>query len=251
MTVRWLVVLVIGCSKSQPDGEPLPPSRDASVIPVIADASVVAKRIAIVDAPPAPLASIIDAPMKWSARREALTLTYRRRHSDADAKDLTIEPRVVLLHYTAGGSGKSTREYMDNLEIEASRPELRRAGTVNVSSHFVVERDGTIFRIQPETRFARHCIGLNHIAIGIENVGDDNKWPLTEAQVEANAALVRDLAARFPITHVLGHYEAMKFRDHAYYVELDRSYHNDKPDPGAAFMAKVRAKVADLKLSGL
>jgi len=244
----WLLGLLLACSKGQqPDAEPTPlPSLDASAPPMaIADA------VASIDAPPAPRVAIVDTPMTWSARREALTLAYRRQHSDAAAKDLTIAPRVVLLHYTAGGSGKSTRAYMDNVEIEASRPELRRAGTVNVSAHFVVERDGTIFRIQPETRFARHCIGLNHIAIGIENVGDDNKWPLTDAQVEANAALVRDLAARFPITHLLGHYEAMKFRDHAYFLELDRSYKNDKPDPGAAFMAKVRAKVADLELSGL
>ena len=189
--------------------------------------------------------------MKWSNKREALPLAYRRAHSDREAKDLTIEPKVILLHYTAGGSGKSTRAYMDNVEIEASRPELRRAGTVHVSSHYVIERDGTIFRIQPETRFARHCIGLNHIAIGIENVGDDKQWPLTDAQVEANAALIRDLAARFPITHLLGHFEAMKFRSHPYFVELDPAYRNDKPDPGAAFKQKVRAKVGDLKLAGL
>ena len=81
-----------------------------------------------------------------------------------------------------------------------------------MSSHFLVDRDGTIYRLQPETRLARHCIGLNHIAIGIENVGDEHKHPLTDAQVDADAALVRDLAARFPITHLLGHYEVMKFR---------------------------------------
>ncbi len=210
----------------------------------------------VVDAAPvvvdvAPAVAIIDTPIKWSTKREALTLSYRRAHSDRDATDLTIEPKVILLHYTAGGSGKSTREYMDNVEIEASRPELRKAGLVNVSSHFVIERDGTIYRIQPETRFARHCIGLNHLAIGIENVGDDKKWPLTAAQVEANVALIRDLTARFPITHLLGHFEAMKFKKHAYYVELDPNYGNDKPDPGAAFMQKVRAKVGDLKLQGL
>ena len=42
----------------------------------------------------------------------------------------------------------------------------------------------------------------------------------------------------------------MKFRDHAYYVELDPAYKNSKSDPGAAFMTKVRAAVADLNLAG-
>jgi N-acetyl-anhydromuramyl-L-alanine amidase AmpD len=243
-----VLLLLVSCSKPrQQEAAPPSPSRDASAVASIADASVVLD--AVTNTPSR--VAIVDAPMKWSARREELTLAYRRRHSDAEATDLAIAPRVVVLHYTAGGSGKSTRAYMDNVEIEASRPELRKAGTVNVSSHYVVERDGTIYRIQPETQFARHCIGLNHIAIGIENVGDDKKWPLTDAQVEANAALVRDLAARFEISHVLGHHEVMKFREHAYYVELDRTYMNDKPDPGPAFMAKVRAKIADLGLSGL
>ncbi len=205
---------------------------------------------AIADAP-GPTLVIVDAPMAWSDERARLTLEYRRTHSDPDAKDLTITPRVIVLHYTAGGSAKATREYFDHVRIEAGRPELARAGAVNVSSHFLVDRDGTIYRLQPETRFARHCIGLNHIAIGIENVGDGDKFPLTDAQVAADAALVRDLAARFPITHLLGHSEVMRFRDHPYYVERDPSYKNDKPDPGDAFMARVRAEVADLELSGV
>jgi N-acetylmuramoyl-L-alanine amidase len=199
----------------------------------------------------APELKIVDAPMKWSDKREALTLAYRRRHSDPDAKDLMITPKVIVLHYTSGGSAKATRSYFDNVKIEAARKDLARAGAVNVSSHFIVDRDGTIYRLQPETRFARHCIGLNHIAIGIENVGDDDKFPLTDAQVEADAALVRDLTSRFPITHLLGHSEVMKFRKNAYYVEREKGYKNEKPDPGDAFMKRVRERVADLKLAGL
>lgn len=194
---------------------------------------------------------IVDAPMKWSAERAELTLEYRRQHSDPDAADLTITPHVIVLHYTAGDSAAATRTYFDNVRIEAGRKDLARAGAVNVSSHFLVDRDGTIYQLQPETRFARHCIGLNHVAIGIENVGDGDKHPLTDAQVAADAALVRDLAGRYPITHLLGHSEVMKFRDNPLYVERDASYKNDKPDPGDAFMAKVRARVADLKLAGL
>lgn len=187
--------------------------------------------------------------MKWSDERAKLTLDYRQRHSDPEAKDLTIDPHVIVLHYTSGSSGKATREYFDNTRIEDERKALKKAGAVNVSSHFVVDRDGTIYRIQPETRFARHCIGLNHIAIGIENVGDEDKYPLTDAQVEADAWLIRDLASRFKITHLLGHSEVSSFESNAYYQEREKGYRNDKPDPGKKFMAKVRAKVADLKLS--
>ena len=198
----------------------------------------------------APALAVVDAPITWSDERARLTLAYRRAHSDPAARDLEIEPHVIVLHYTGGGSAKATRAYFDQLRIEPARAQLARAGAVNVSAHFLVDRDGTIFQLQPPTRYARHCIGLNHVAIGIENVGDEHH-PLTDAQVAADAALVRDLAHRYRITHLLGHYEVMRFRASPYYVERDPAYHNDKDDPGPRFMAAVRAQVADLHLHGL
>jgi len=258
--VRRLALLTVlaACSPVRTRDEPVaasPPSSPPSARAAVTDGAVIDGAIAPADATvpvdsARPPLAIVDAPMTWSDRRAELTLEYRRAHSDAAATDLTIVPRAIVLHYTAGSSAKGTRGYFDNVEIEASRSALRKGGKVNVSSHYLVDRDGTIYRLQPDTRFARHCIGLNHLAIGIENVGDDKKWPLTPAQVTANVALVRELAATHAITHLLGHHEVMGFRDHAYYVELDPSYKNSKSDPGAAFMAKVRAEVADLGLAG-
>ena len=240
---------MLGCSAPTHVREDVvvsPPAQPADA--AVADAAVA--DAVVVDAAVAKLA-IVDAPLAWSAERERLTLDYRRRHSDAAARDLTIEPRVIVLHFTGGNSVKSTRSYFDQTRIEAARKELARGGAVNVSAHFLVDRDGTIYQLQPVTRFARHCIGLNHIAIGIENVGDGAKLPLTDAQIAADAALVRQLAAEQPITHLLGHSEVMRFRKHPYFVEREASYRNEKDDPGDAFMAAVRAKVADLKLAGL
>ena len=218
----------------------------------LADAPPIGDAAAVIDAPASADAPVIvDAPMAWSAERERLTLVYRQRHSDPEAVDLAIDPRVIVVHYTSGGSATATRHYFDNVRVEAARKEIARAGAVNVSAHFVVDRDGTIYQLQPPIRFARHCIGLNHIAIGIENAGDEAKFPLTEAQVAADAALIRWLARQYRITHLLGHYEVMRFRDHPYYVERDAAYQNDKPDPGPRFLALVRARVADLGLRGL
>jgi N-acetylmuramoyl-L-alanine amidase len=204
----------------------------------------------IISSPAVSSPVIVDWPISWGEQREALTLDYRRRHHSEHAADLTIEPRVIVLHYTGSGSAKGTKAYFDRLLMEGDRKQLAAAGKVNVSSHFLVDRDGTIYRLQPETRFARHCIGLNHLAIGIENVGDEDRWPLTELQIAADAALVRDLAHRFPITHLLGHHEVMRFRAHPYYQELDPTYRNTKLDPGARFLAAVRAAVSDLGLAG-
>ncbi len=247
----WLAVVVACAGCSQPDKEPAAPALSASAPAGSAASPDAAAPDAAGPADAAlPTVAIVDAPMAWSAERERLTLEYRRRHSDAAATDLVIEPTVIVLHYTGGGSAKATRGYFDNSTIEASRKELARAGKVNVSAHFVVDRDGTIYQLQPVTRFARHCIGLNHIAIGIENAGDEAKYPLTEAQVTADAALIRQLASQHRITHLLGHHEVMGMRDRALYLERDPAYKNDKGDPGKAFMAKVRAQVADLTLEG-
>jgi len=249
---RLVLLAAVGCSRPGPHGDEArvraPADEHAgdahAIVANPSDTHAIDARVA----PDAPPLTIIDAPIAWTAERERLTLEYRRTHSDPDATDLTITPKVIVLHYTDGDSAKATRAYFDNVRIEAARKDLARAGAVNVSAHFLVDRDGTIYRLQPETRFARHCIGLNHVAIGIENVGDESRYPLTDAQVAADAALVRDLAARYPITHLLGHYEVMTFRDDPLFVERDPTYKNDKPDPGPRFMARVRALVADLGL---
>jgi N-acetylmuramoyl-L-alanine amidase len=195
-----------------------------------------------------PRVEIVEWPIVWNEERERLTLEYRRAHSDPGAQDVTIEPRVIVLHYTGGNSAKATRRYFDRVRIEEARAALKQGGAVNVSAHFLIDRDGTIYRLQPETRMGRHCIGLNHVAIGIENVGDGKKWPLTDAQVEANAALVRDLAGRFPIEVLIGHHESNAMRGGRYFVELEEGYRNRKSDPGEAFVQRVRERVADLGL---
>lgn len=193
---------------------------------------------------------IVDRPISWTSEREALTVAYRRAHQDPAAADSRIEPRMIVLHHTGGSSWKATWRYFDRTRLERGREKLRKGGEVNVSAHFLVDRDGTIYRLLPETTMARHCIGLNHLAIGIENVGDGARWPLTAAQVVANAALVRHLAGRHPITHLIGHSESNAMRRHPYWRERDAAYRNSKSDPGRGFLRRVRTRVADLALAG-
>lgn len=209
-----------------------PPPIDAAAIDAIP-----------VDA--APLATIVDWPIVWTAERERLMLAYRRQHSDPAATDIVIAPRLIVLHYTAGNSAKHTHAYFERTRLEAARAALRKGGEVNVAAHFLVDRDGTIYRLLPETRMGRHAIGVNHVAIGVENVGDDDRWPLTDAQIAANVALVRDLASRHPIELVVGHHEVRALEGTPWFVERVRGYRNAKGDPGARFMAAVRAQLGD------
>ena len=232
-----------------PDGGLAAPTADARAA-LAADLAPDAAPVPPADAAPdAPLATIVDWPVAWPPERDRLMLAYRRLHSDPAATDTTIVPRMIVLHYTAGNSAQHTHAYFDRLRLEEARATLRRGGEVNVVAHFVVDRDGTIYRLLPETRMGRHAIGVNHVAIGVENVGDEDRWPLTDAQVEANAALIRDLAARHPIERLVGHHEVRALEGTAWFVERVRGYRNAKGDPGARFMAAVRARLGDHPLA--
>ena len=84
---------------------------------------------------------------------------------------------------------------------------------------------------------ARHVIGLNRYAIGIENVGNNN---LTAAQLKANTQLVKYLSGKYTIEYLLGHHEYGKFRGTPLWEEKDPAYFTVKSDPGAAFMSQLR-----------
>jgi N-acetyl-anhydromuramyl-L-alanine amidase AmpD len=191
---------------------------------------------------------IVDRPIRFDAERQKLTLEYRRTHQDPAARDITISPKMIVVHHTAFETLEASFAYFDRTTIEPERKEIAKAGRVNVSAHFLVDRDGTIYRLMPEIWMARHCIGFNHVAIAIENVGGTEKTPLTEAQLSANAALVRELVRRFPITHLIGHHEYRRLEGHEYFVERDRGYRTAKIDPGPGFMTRLRGELTDLAL---
>ena len=87
-------------------------------------------------------------------------------------------------------------------------------------------------QLMPDNWMARHTIGLNHNAIGIENIGGiDGKDDLTEAQVKANAFLVCHLKKKYPaIKHLIGHNEYLRFKNTKLWLEKDPNYQTDKTD---------------------
>ena len=250
----WLWAL--GCHAAAAPGGRLDPGPTAP-LPVEAEADTLSRvQVALPYVPPAeaapvalPRPVILDKLLPFPEARVALTLAYRTAHQGEAQPAITIDPRVIVLHWTGGGSMEGAWATFAPTEL-SGRADVGRGGSLNVSAHFLVDRDGTIYRLMPETWMARHCIGLNHVAIGIENVGDGAANPLTPAQVAANVALVRDLAGRYSITHLIGHHEYRAMERHPYFVEVDPNYRTGKVDPGDAFMRAVRAGVADIGLAG-
>ena len=195
---------------------------------------------------------IVDKPVPFPEQRIQLTREYIKEHYGRDVKDITIEPRIIVLHWTAGRTFAGDWNTFKPTTLEGSRPDLVNASALNVGIQFLVDRDGTIYRLQPETWMARHVIGLNMNAIGVENVGGvaDVK-DLTPAQVKANIQLVRYLKHKYPhIDYLIGHYEYRDFEGHPLWLERDTAYRTGKVDPGEDFMRQVRAAVSDLKLKG-
>lgn len=195
---------------------------------------------------PASVLPIVDTPLPFDDDRKALTLAYLRAHVDPDATTIDIVPHVVVLHWTGGATFESAFATFAPNTLEGGRPDLAGASELNVSSQFIIDRDGTIHRVMPETWMARHCIGLNWDSIGVENVGGTDDAPLTDAQVKANIDLIHYLAAKHPIEVVIGHHEYRSLEGTRHFRELDATYRTEKVDPGPAFMARVREGIADV-----
>lgn len=189
---------------------------------------------------------IFEKPIIYNEEREKLSLEYLKSRHGIEKQQATIKPTMVVVHWTAVPTLESTFDVFNPVKI-GGRPDLISASNLNVSAHFLVDRDGVIFRLLPDTTFARHTIGLNYTAIGIENIGGPED-PLTRAQLNANAELIRYLRRKHAITHVIGHHEYYDFQGTSWWKETDPDYLTQKQDPGDRFMKKLRKKLADLNL---
>ncbi len=193
-----------------------------------------------------PPREIIDKPIGFDDEREALTLEYWKERNGLVQETPEITPRMIVLHWTAIPTFKKSFDTFDPAQLPGARSDVQQAGALNVSSQFMVDRDGTIYRLMPETTMARHVIGLNHCAIGVENVGGTEDTPMTKAQVAANIYLVNYLADKYDIEYVIGHHEYTRFEGHELWLEKDDGYRTEKNDPGPEFMRKVREATKDL-----
>ena len=117
----------------------------------------------------------------------------------------TAPPDMLILHYTGMTSGP---EALARLCDEQSK----------VSSHYMVEEDGRVFRLVPEERRAWHAgvsfwkgeSDINGRSIGIEIVNPGHEFgyrPFPEAQITAVIELVADIRTRWSIedSRILGH----------------------------------------------
>jgi N-acetylmuramoyl-L-alanine amidase len=190
---------------------------------------------------------IIEKRIEYNRERIRLSVEYlKNRHGIIQDKP-TIIPKIIVLHYTAGGTVKTNFNYFNNIQIENARKINKDQSLLNVSAHYLIDRDGTIYHLVDDNLLARHAIGLNYCSIGVENIGSKNE-PLTEQQVIANANLIRHLCKKHKIEYVIGHSEYTKFRKTELWKETNPNYITYKEDPGNNFLIDVRKLIVDLKL---
>ena len=195
--------------------------------------------------------SIIYRPIDFTYARKYMTKSYINQHYGLEVKDIKIDPKVIVLHWTAVMDFEDCFKRLKGEELYSDRGDISSAGALNVSAHFLVARDGTITQLMPDNWMARHVIGLNYSSIGIENVGGENnsKEDLTKAQLEANIKLVKYLKDKYPnIEYLIGHHEYRKMEKTPLWLEKDAGYRTKKADPGEKFMKAVRSEVEELGL---
>lgn len=209
-----------GCVQAESQTE----NNSAEVTKAVDQSADIEEKMPII-APP-----MIQKPIPQTMNRQKLTREYAERHYGIS--ETTITPQAVVVHWTAGPTWQSA--------YNTFLPETRNdgSGTVNVCSHYIVDRDGTIYCLTEENALNRHIIGYNWCAIGIENVGGvNNVEDLTDAQLQANIALIKYLHAKYStLKYVFGHYQQKAARASGLYIENVQGYYSIKADPGPKFM---------------
>src|SRR4051794_10467563 len=148
--------------------------------------------------------------------RERLSPNHGSRGEPPDMRPINM----LVLHYTGMQSAGNALDRLCDPEAQ-------------VSSHYLVEEDGKVWRLVAEERRAFHAgvscwLGeqnLNYVSIGIEIVNPGHEWgyrEFPEPQMQAVEALCRDIIARRRIRpyRIVGHSD----------IAPDR-----KSDPGELF----------------
>jgi beta-N-acetylhexosaminidase len=188
-----------------------------------------------------PKPHIVWKPIPFGAKRKAETAAYAKRHYGIDTWRL-VHPKVIVEHYTASESFSSTFNY-----FYGDTPDVELGEYPGVCSHFVIDRDGTIYQLVPLTIICRHTVGLNYTSIGIEHVGTSDAEILRNPrQLASSLALTLWLmkTEHVQLRNVIGHSESLTS---PYHKELYAPWRcQTHGDWQRADMDVYRAKLASL-----
>ena len=174
--------------------------------------------------------------------RRAQMAAYCRRHYGASQATWDLDPKAVVLHYTAGGSYSSAHNaFSSNVPNRGELP--------GVCAHYVIDKDGRIYQQLDLGMRCRHTIGLNYVAVGIEFVqeaGSGPSWATDQIfkrtkQIAAGLKLVRWLRFKYdmPLRNILGHGTA---NASPLFKDLE-GWRNDHVDWGPASVKRFKQRL--------
>lgn len=168
--------------------------------------------------------------------KRQITRYSRKHYGEADWR---LQPRCIVLHYTAGTS--FPWNLVNDQSFAGEAPGL--------ASHYVVDGAKIWQLIPPEVR-SRGAYGINHRAINIEMVAADASDLINNRKrtLDTTTGLVRDLLERFHLTakDIYSHQQVaeMNTRVCPWVLDLVNPDPYSKVDPGAASMRYVLDKLA-------
>lgn len=183
--------------------------------------------------------AFVKDPIPFGDARKRQMGRYSKRHYGRWSWRLT-SPAVIVEHYTDGTSYSGAWATMASNSVHLG--EL--PGTC---SQFIIDTDGTIYRVVPLGIRCRHAVGMNARSIGIEHVGTSDQMVLgNRRQMRASLRLTLWLMVRFDINigNVIGHNETLYSRyRHELYPSWRCLVHADFPHWA---MRKYRHRLRDL-----
>ena len=135
---------------------------------------------------------------------------------NCDARPDTAPPCLIVIHNISlppneyGGEGIIS--LFTNCLDPAAHPYFETIQKLEVSSHFLIRRDGELIQFVPCSQRAWHAGAsnwcgrerCNDFSIGIELEGSDFE-PFTETQYQVLSLLTQALQAAYPIQDIVGH----------------------------------------------
>ena len=150
---------------------------------------------------------------------------------------LDLKPSMIVMHYTVVPTAETTMTALTNKKV---------------SVHFMVDTDGTVYRLLPTDRRCTGAYGVDHMALSIEMVARTESDLLSRTrQVFSSFCLVRHLMQEHNITakQVIAHYEVSEGKRRVpEYTDLHDTVFPDRYppaearlDPGPTYMSWLRA----------
>jgi len=180
-------------------------------------------------ATPAPMKAAVPKAEPPAVHQLSIVSTPNRNYRAAKSRHID----TIVIHYSSA------------INVDPARwddPALVRDifNRNHVSAHYLIARDGTVYKLVDEQNVAWQAGGsimpapdnrknVNSFSIGIEIIATQ-KSGFTDAEYASLAQLVNGIRSRSPIRHIVGHDEIGGRRA----VNLGLR-HDVKPDPGSLF----------------